>query len=410
VQREWTWRDALDHIPVYERSIPADYVAGTFTPEALLEESQRRSGLSDFGDPAYRDGLDQVCASYNADRGLTRLGHFMGTEFLIGTLVRRLQIVDWVAKHPEIHGEVIDRPWIITGMTRSGSSLTSQLFDLDTGVRSPLIWEVDYPIPPTQLINRYTDPRIATCARGLDLMAPAHRAMHPWDTHYPQECVLMTQMGFQSIMFQSVALASEYIEWYMGSDMRPSYQLHKQMLQIWQSAIPTMHWCLKAPAHMAAIDALMETYPDARMIWNHRDPVSCIASHTSMTLAFECIKNPDIDPKKAAAHFNWQWRTALSRMMEYDCRQQNKNWCHHIYYRDLIKQPVATMRAAYEHFGENLDPVHARSITTFLRQQPKDYHGKHVYTLADFGLDAKALREEYADYMEAYDVPAEDGR
>lgn len=407
MKTEWTWRDALDHIPVYQKNVPVGYTRGPFIAEQLMETARSRSGLDDFGDPSFREGLDKVCEGYSADHDLTDLGHIMGTEFLIGTLLRRLKIIDWYNKHPEVRDEVIDRPWIITGMTRSGSSLTSQLFDLDTRVRSPLTWEVDYPIPPTQLINRYTDPRIAECAKGLDQMPSAQKAMHPWGTHYPQECVLMTQMGFQSIMFQNISLVPEYIEWYFNSDMRPSYRLHKQMLQIWQNAIPTTHWSLKAPAHMAAINVVRETYPDARIIWNHRDPLVCIASHTSMTIAFECIKNPNLDPKKAAEHFNWQWWTALQKMMEYDRKQIDKNWCHHVYYKDLVRDPVATIGSAYRHFGESFDPVHALCIKTFLRQQPKDFHGKHVYSIEEMGLDPKQVREQYAEYIETYQVPLE---
>jgi Sulfotransferase family len=405
VKKSWTWRDAIDHIPVYQPGLPTGYARGPFIADQLLDAARARVGLDDFGDPSFREGLDKVCEAYSADPELSDLGHFMGTEFLIGTLVRRLQIIDWYKSHPEVLDEVIDRPWIITGMTRSGSSLTSQLFDLDPQVRSPMTWEVDYPIPPAQLATRYSDPRIAACAGTLDLMAPAQKAMHPWDAMYPQECVLMTQMAFQSIMFQSVSLVPEYIEWMLNSDMRPAYRLHKQMLQIWQSAIPTAHWGLKAPAHMGAIDVVMETYPDARIIWNHRDPLVCIASHTSMTI--ECIKNPNLDPRKAAEHFKWQWWTALNKMMAYDKAQKDKSWCHHLYYRKLAKSPVDAIGAAYEHFGENLDPVHARSIETFLVQQPKDYHGKHVYDIEEMGLDPQQVRQQFAEYIETYEVPLE---
>ena len=407
MKQEWTWRDAIDHIPVYQPALPEGYTRAPFVAEELMEIACARTGLHEFGEPSFRVGLDKVCQGYSADHELSDLGHFMGSEFIIGTLSKRLQIIDWLSAHPEVNDEIIDRPWIIMGMTRSGTSLTSQLFDLDPQVRSPLTWEVDYPIPPTQLGTRYTDPRIVECARSIDLLAPAHKAMHPWGAHYPQECVLMTQMAFQSIMFQSVSLVPEYIEWMLGSDMRPAYRLHKQMLQIWQSAIPTAHWGLKAPAHMAAIDVVMETYPDARIIWNHRDPLVCIASHTSMTIAFECIKNPNLDPRKAADHFKWQWWTALNKMMAHDKAQRDKTWCHHLHYNKLAKAPVEAIRSAYDHFGEVLNPVHARSINTFLVQQPKNYHGKHVYDIEEMGLDPHQLRQQFAEYIETYEVSLE---
>lgn len=407
MKKEWTWRDAIDHIPVYQQALPSGYMRAPFIAENLIDTARARTTLEDLGDPSFLEGLNKVCEAYSRDHNLTDLGHFIGTEFLVSTLARRLQIVDWHKAHPEVQNEIIDRPWIITGLTRSGSSLTSQLFNLDPRVRSPLTWEVDHPVPPTQLVTRYSDPRIAECARALAHMAPAQKAMHPWDALYPQECVLMTQMGFQSIMFQNISLVPEYIEWLFDSDMRPAYRLHKQMLQIWQDAIPTAHWGLKAPAHMAAIDVVMETYPDARIIWNHRDPLSCIASHTSMTIAFECIKNPNLDPRKAAEHFTWQWWTALNRMMAYDKAQKDRGWCYHLYYNQLAKNPTESIGSAYSHFGESFDPVHAHSIGKFLAQQPKDYYGKHIYDMKEMGLDPLIIRKQFAEYIDTYNVPLE---
>ena len=48
---------------------------------------------------------------------------------------------------------------------------------------------------------------------------------------------------------------------------------------------PEKRWVLKNPSHMTALDALMSVYPDALVVYTHRDPVSCIASSCSLSAA-----------------------------------------------------------------------------------------------------------------------------
>ena len=233
---------------------------------------------------------------------------------ITGTLAKRLQIIDWLKKHPDVTNEVIEKPWVISGLVRSGTTLGSMLMNLDPHGRSPLVWEVDYPIPPAMLATQYSDPRIALSQKQLDgfhKLIPPMKVIHPLEACYPQECVVITMLEFHSILFQAISLAPEYMEWYTHSDKHGAYRIHKQLLQIWQSTVPTIHWALKAPNHMHGIDALMDTYPDARMIWSHRDPLVCIPSIASLTLAFTRTNNPKVDPIVAGQYFNAHWLAAI---------------------------------------------------------------------------------------------------
>ena len=412
--REWTWRDSGNHGPLVRSfnilSRGLGYANKRFIPDQLMEKAARKTGLDDFGEPGFREGLELLCRSFSADRQLTGLGQLFGRQMITGTLVNRLQVIDWCKTHPEVEQEVIRQPWVVTGLIRTGTTLCSALFDLDTRVRTPLVWEVDSPIPPPLLTTRHSDPRIAQSARQLAMLnklAPPMQAIHPMEACYPQECVVLTQLDFHSILFQAVSMAPEYMDWYTSSKKFSAYRLHKKVLQIWQSAIPTIRWGSKAPNHMHGIDALMDTYPDARVVWCHRDPLVCIASVLSLSATFLKPFTRRIDAQQLGEIVSRHWLAGLQNMMAYDQSQTGRRWCHHLYYQDLVSDPVMTMRKAYQHFHDEVDELHERKIRTWVQQRPQGVFGLHKYSLGDFGLDAARLREQYAEYIDRYQVPDE---
>ena len=67
--------------------------------------------------------------------------------------------------------------------------------------------------------------------------------------------------------------------------MTPAYAQHRLALQTLQSRQPTERWVLKTPNHLWHLDALLATYPDARVIWTHRDPGPVVTSLASLANA-----------------------------------------------------------------------------------------------------------------------------
>lgn len=391
--------NALGAVTGYDRK--------AFDPERLIAAATEKSGLDDFGGSSFREGLEVLCQSYSCEAHFNVLGRMVAQKRILDVLINRLKIVDWQKRHPEVCEQQIWKPWIVLGLPRSGTTLTSILLDLDSHVRGPLMWEVESPIPPTSLASRYSDERIAQTQRYLEKvykLMPALPAMHPLEALMPQECIFLTMYDFHSLVFQCLAMSPSYGRWYVNSDMRSAFAMHKTILQIWQNEIATRHWALKAPNHLHAINDLMATYPDARVIWVHRDPVSCVPSITSLLLAMHRSLTKSPDPVAAGDHFNWMYHMGIQRTMNYDDRSSNRTWCYHLHYSALMKDPVASMRGLYEHFGEGLEAEHESRIAAWVRQRPKNVFGRHKYLLEDFGMSKDGIREQYATYTERYGV------
>ena len=82
----------------------------------------------------------------------------------------------------------------------------------------------------------------------------------------------------QTDKLRTQALLPAYGRWLEKTDMRSAYRFHRLALQVLQSRLPTGTWSLKTPNHLWCLDDLAEAYPDARLVWTHRDPAQVVPS------------------------------------------------------------------------------------------------------------------------------------
>ena len=171
MDKAWSWRDSGNHGLLIKAFNFASGLSGharkPFVPDQLMEKAMKATGLGDFGEADFREGLELLCRSYSAEPQITGLGRVAGEGAIVNSLSNRLKLVDWYKSHPDVKDEVIEKPWVITGLIRTGTTLSSNLLDLDRRVRTPLHWETDYPVPPAMLATQHADPRIAQCERNI---------------------------------------------------------------------------------------------------------------------------------------------------------------------------------------------------------------------------------------------------
>ena len=189
--------------------------------------------------------------------------------------------------------------------------------------------------------------------------------------------------------------------------MQPAYDYHRLSLQVLQSRAPG-RWSLKAPGHLLALDALLATYPDARVVVLHRDPMRTVPSSASLSVTSrpDSLSTADFD-----GYFGPMWvdvlGTMVDRLVEHRDRNGDDGFVD-IHYRDFVADPVATVARIYAHFGETLSPTaRPARCAQHLASHPQGKHGAHAYTLADFGLDEPAVRDRFAAYTERFGIEEE---
>ena len=413
---EFTWRDseltspplrALNAVGSTIRRLGRD--VPSLDPAAVVRTATKKAGSSDLGSDSYREPLEVFLASCEAEAELTTFGRILITKMLAAALTNRIELHRWALDHPAVAKESIDSPWIIVGLPRTGTSLLSMLLGLDPMARPLRQWEAAHLIPPPTLEGAEEDPRIALTAKelnGLMKLNPPLKAMHPFGATLAQECVSLFMYDVRTLALETQAHVPTYARWLERADMAPAYAQHKLALQALQAAQPTERWILKTPNHLWHLDALLAAYPDARIIWTHRDPGPVVTSLASLANAGQRPLTSRADPRPAAEEWKRKCAFALSSAVAYDERTA-EGWCQHLSYGALIDDPLSAVRELYATFGDEVSDLHARRMEAFLEQRPQDAFGHHRYDPADFGWTYAGLAEEFAGYTSRYQVATE---
>ena len=270
-----------------------------------------------------------------------------------------------------IIGPLDERPWVVVGMPRTGTTLLSLLLGLDPTVRPLQQWEATSPVPPPDLATHAEDPRIAVEARQMEQIQdlnPPLRAMHPFGATIAQECVALFMYDIRTLGVETQAFVPSYGRWLQNCDMAPAYAQHQLALQTLQSAQPTGRWVLKTPNHLWCLDTLFEFYPDARVLWTHRDPGKVTTSLASLVNALQGMFTERRDPNSVAEEWLGKARHAIECGMKFD-DEQDPGWCDHIRYIDLISDPIGVVKKIYARYEEEVSPLHERRMEVWMRDR-----------------------------------------
>jgi hypothetical protein len=384
-------------------------VTDVVTVDEVVGAAVAETGLDDLGDPACVEGLTVLldCVAREAD--LNDIGRMILRTWVHERLVNRLGVVEWVQTHPEVREERVEHPIVVVGMLRTGSTLLCELLACDPANRPLMKWEGLNALPPPETAAFTTDPRVAAEVEkqeGIYSMVPELKAVHWEPGDGPTECVALLTQSFRAQDWHGLFRIPSYVEWFHACDMQPAYDYHRLSLQLLQSHAPG-RWTLKAPGHLLALDALVTTYPDARVVALHRDPMKTVPSSASLSVTSrpDSLSNADFD-----GYFGPLWvdvlGTMVDRLVEHRDRHGDDGFVD-VHYRDFVGDPIGTVDKIYAHFGETLTDEAAAAMRGHLASHPQGKHGAHAYTLDDFGLEERPVRDRFAAYVERFGIEEE---
>jgi len=414
--RDVTFRDAGVRSPVLRglnrlgRAASAVGLRPRLEPDDIVARAIAQAGSDDLGGDSWREPLERYVESAEREAALSTFGRLVLRGMLTRQLVTRIQLHQWTKAHPEAAAERIERPWVILGLPRTGTSILSILLGLDPMVRPIRQWEARTPVPPATQATAALDPRIAEAERQmhqLHRLNPPFKAMHPTGAMLAEECVPFLMLDLRTLGLETQARVPSYGRWLADCHMHSAYRIHKQALQALQTGQPTESWVLKTPNHLWCLGTFLEFYPDARLIWTHRDPGPVTASVSSLNATLQATFTDRLDPHAVGAEWLAKLKLAVDRGMAWDATAK-PGWCVHVHYDELMREPLSAMRRIYRHFGEEPSRLHERRIEAWLREKPQTADGRHVYDPADFGFGSyDALAEIWKPYRERYGIRRE---
>jgi hypothetical protein len=372
---------------------------------ALLQRAQTATSLDDFGEDSFREGLEILVASADAEARLTERGRAAFDMQLIDLLCNRLQVEHWYKQHPEIDDQEIVAPLIGLGLPRTGSTALSCLLAEDPAARSIRNWEALAPCPPPETATQYSDPRIAKAEQMMErrnTLFPRMKMMVPSTATSPTECQTFMGYDFKSQLFQAFVQIPSYVEWLNHkADLVPTYRYVKRVLKLLQWRCPPTRWRLKNPSHSLFIDALARVFPDARYWMTHRDVASVIPSVADLYYELTKASSDHVDKGWLGRMTSDFCELGMRRMMAFR-DAGNEQRFFDIYFAPFQKDPFPILARLYDFLGEEFTPQARERMRAWRRSTPRDKHGDHHYDPAEFGLDPVQLRQRFAFYSERF--------
>ncbi|MDR3534812.1 MAG: sulfotransferase [Rhodopila sp.] len=377
--------------------------------DQLIQIARRQTGLSDFADTSFIDPLTRLLNSCSTESALSMVGRSATRWDIVRFLSNLLLVHDAVNRSPEIDAAPIKQPIFITGLPRSGTTFLHRLMLTDAANRAPAVWETIYPSQSAGT-RKQRIARVTRQLKAFEWLAPEFRALHPLEATDPQECSEITAHVFRSLRFDTNYHIPAYRAWLDSDVVRhlPAYRFHKRFLQYLQHQDGMEpRWVLKCPEHLFALQAIRAVYPDARLVFVHRDPVKVLLSQARLT---EVLRRPftrRLDPRTLGPHESRRWLDGTRRMMAVGDDAGFPEQVCHVHHMDLITDPVSTVDNVYRHFGMTLSAQTASAIESYVAAKPKGGYGQHSYQFEDHGLDEREEREKFLPYMVRFGVTAE---
>ena len=380
------------------------------TTERLVTRACERAGLDDFGGDSWREGLTVLVQTVESAPGVSDGGRDYVYGQFVDALWNRLRVVDYLKHHPEVAAERIERPLVVLGLPRTGTSLASYLLDQDPNRRSLLTWEAENSVPPASPETLRTDPRCLKKKAELDTLAEGLRAanipMVHWDeADGPTECMFVQNQDFKAYLWEAFMPTSAYADWLLDADMTSTYGYERSVLQMLQSRAPGV-WSLKMPSHAVHIETLLSTFPDVRIVWAHRDPFKATASFLRLNYLSRAVLGAQIDVTDVVSNVLRQLQAHVARPLRARQRIGDDRFFD-LHYADLMRDPIGVMRSLYEWAGDELTSSTEEAMLTWLQRNPQDRFGVQPYSLDGSGVTITDLEPLFDQYISTFDIELE---
>jgi hypothetical protein len=377
--------------------------------EELMAAARGATGLADFGEDSFRDGLEKLTASLQTEASLSEAGHASSRSRVIGLLSNRLRIEDWIRQHPEVESEEVVAPIVVLGLPRTGSTALASLLTKDPGTRYLRTWESAIPLPPPETATQHDDPRIGLVQGGIDAMNEEHpqwRAMYDASATGSTESQDLLGMAFAAWQFGGDYFIPSYEAWLAECDMESAYRWHERVLKMLQSRCAPNRWMLHSPVHTLGLEGLHRVHPDARFIVTHRDPAKVLGSVCSLIGFRRSLFSEHGDARRLGEQQVEIWVLAMQRAIEFRARHEDACFAD-LYFKDLLTDPIAAIERSYASLGVEFTAAARDAMADRAVSHPRGRHGEHRYGLEEFGLEASDVRSRFAFYLDRFDIACE---
>jgi hypothetical protein len=381
-------------------------IAETFrdAEASLHEAAMKQTGLDDFGDSSYREGLRVLLSALDTDLKLTGVYRERVFGSIVGVLIGRLYAARGWREHLDCLQTTVRRPLIITGIPRTGTTALHKALSMDPQFQGLELWLAQTPMVRPPRADWDSIPLFRQPVAGLAAVAevaPIIKTIHDMVAEEPDECLNAMVQSFVTIQFSSTLHVPSYHQWFLTRDETPSYRRYADLLRLVGFHDQDQRWLLKNPGHVLGIESLLKVFPDALIVHTHRNPIEAVPSTCSLVETFRTFYLGDESyPRELGRSHCELWSIGLGRMMRARDRQPER--FYDVEFVKLNEDPIGVVRGIYRWAGLLLQPEVERKMIDWLDTHSEGKSGAHRYTAQQFGLSERIIRDKYGEYMERY--------
>lgn len=377
-------------------------------PDAVCSAAAEQTGLGHFGDEAFRPRLELLCRALRTEAGLSPSGVVSWYTQLVQFVKNRLLIEDLLARHPEIHDIQIERPIIICGLPRTGTTHLHNLIGADPDLRSLPYWESLEPVlaDHEQPARGMPDPRVGRAAFAVDMVdtaLPFFKRMHEMTVDHVHEEIQLLAIDLSTMLFETQALMPTWREYFRAEDQTSSYQYLRTVLKVLQWLRGGRRWVLKSPQHLEQFGPLMATFPDATYVVTHRDPTSVTVSMATMIAYTSRMAVARVDPVAIGRY--WSGRCEdLFRSCATDRHLIPADQSIDVLFHDFMDHDLDTVARIYALADQPLPESSLAAMQAFSTAHPRGRHGTITYQADVLGIDRAERRQALDFYVDRFGV------
>jgi hypothetical protein len=379
---------------------------------AVLAAARAQTGLSDFGAEDFLPRLAVWLQAIDEDENasaVTRTNLFHMTVRFAAT---RLRLEDFIRQHPQVLDIKIDRPIIVAGLPRSGTTHLLGLLSADQRLRALPWWEAIAPVPAAGDEPTAEDPnprrsRAEAGWRMHEAVLPYMAIMHEFSADHISEDIELQALDFSTYLIEWLAHVPRWRDDYFSRDQSGPYAYLKKAMQVLTFLRGPNRWVIKCPQHMEQLPVLYKTFPDATFVITHRDPVGSIRSAMTMALYAARLMRRRVDVAEIVNY----WPDRYERLLRACVRDRDMlppAQTLDVYFHEWIEDPDSILREIYRLAGLPLTDAALAELHAYLAAHEAEDKGKIVYDLeGDFGLTAEQIRQPFEFNFARFPVKVE---
>ena len=377
--------------------------------KSLMARASETTGLEDFGDEWFIEPFDRLLEALHGEARLNAAGEWAASAQFDKVLKDRLWAQMWFARHPEILTRPMPHPVIVVGPMRSGTTRMHRLLAADHRFSHLRSFETISPVPRPDFEHGGRDFRVTLAGRIMRvarLANPRTLTIHPTGPMEPEEELGLLVNSFWSTKHDAQWWVPSYGRWCEAQDPAPAYRQMVRLLKLigWSQQVSSLRpWVLKTPQHMMDLPALLAVFPDARLIFTHRDPLAVVGSAASLAWNQTVIYSDHADPARIGEEWLRKTKLQIDRMRAARDHVPRERMID-VHYEDMEGDWRAAMRRVYDFLDLDIAPAlpameRYQERTRTLKRRP------HRYSLEEFGLTPGRVLDELDDYVETYAIP-----